>query len=888
MKWIRFFFISKLSIRFILLLLVNGFVVFSMSAQILHVSIVNNHGQAIPNTTVFIRETAHGMMADDRGEFQTKIITGDYTLDISSLGYESKTMSISVPPEGLTLQIQLSEKIFSLPEVTVTPGKEDPALRIMRNVIARAPYHLHQVKSYESNIYFKGTFIIEKIPALILSQIKEIDFKQIIGKVLVYESQNEVKFVAPNNYEQRVIALSTTIPESAGITDRLPVNMITMNIYNPKANGGLMGPGSFAVYNFKLEEAFYENEHTIYKIRIIPRKKNAQLVNGWLHIVDDTWTVKQAQLNISDFASSVQYNLNFHEIKPGAFLVSASEINMELSVMGIKGNGRFFASVKYDKLETSDQITIATTNAITKDTQAITEQKPQKPPSRQEQKTLQQIEELAAKDNLTNREAYRMAQLVEKSLETPEIKAEKRQLEHKPADSTIVVTRDTLALLRDSSFWNNVRIQPLREEEIKSYVQFDSLRLVTDSLKSADSLKNRTIEKWMSHLLMGEKINFKKKYYLQYDGLLGALADYNFVDGFRIGQRIETGIYFDPNQNRSLSIAPAVHYTTGRKQVDYMIDGTLHYAPLHLGKLSVSAGRTISDFAGANSPGRFINTLSSFIAGRNLIKFYQKRYADVSNEIDIANGIRLTTHINYEKRNDLENAASYNLLKREPASNRPHGQTGQMSEHEAYIANIEIAYTPRHHYTIWKGQKRYLNSAFPTIRLRYSKGFQMGNTQNASFEKIETSITQDLHLGLFDRLIYAVNAGTFLSAKQTYLPDFKHFQTNEIVFTENLLFTSFMLENYRYATNDKWIQAHVTYYSQYILLKQIPFLQGYLFDEAIHLRTLWTPALNHNEAGYSIGISDLGRIGVAVGFREMKYESVGIVVSFPLLNLMKK
>jgi hypothetical protein len=405
---------------------------------------------------------------------------------------------------------------------------------------------------------------------------------------------------------------------------------------------------------------------------------------------------------------------------------------------------------------------------------------------------------------------------------------------------------------------------------------------VTDSLKSADSLQNRTLGKWMSHLLMGEKIKVGKQFYIQYGGLLSALTDYNFVDGFRLGQRVEAGVNFD--RNRSLSIAPAVYYTTARKQVDYTIDGTLTYAPLRIGKLSVSAGNTLSDFAGADIPGRLVNTLSSFIAGRNTVKFYQKRFAVVENEIDIANGLRLTTRFNYEKRNDLENAISYNLLNRTPASNRPHGQIERMPDHDAYIADIELSYTPRHYYTIREGRKRYLNSSFPTIRLRYSKGFPMGNSLNATFDKIETSITQDIRLGLFDRLLYTVNAGTFLSSKQACFPDFKHFQTNEIIVTENPLYTSFMIENYRYSTHDKWLQVHVSYFSQYLLFKQIPFLQRYLFDEALHLRTLWTPTLNHNEAGYSIGFGDIGRIGVAVSFRKMKYESVGIVVSIPFVR----
>jgi len=276
---------------------------------------------------------------------------------------------------------------------------------------------------------------------------------------------------------------------------------------------------------------------------------------------------------------------------------------------------------------------------------------------------------------------------------------------------------------------------------------------------------------------------------------------------------------------------------------------------------------------------------SSYLVARNTVKFYQKRFVTVSNEIDLANGLKLTTGFDYEKRNDLENLISYNLFNKIPSSNRPHGQTGQMPGHEAYIANFGLQYTPRHYYTIRQGQKQYLDAAFPTFRLQYSKGFPMGNNINASFDKIAISAFQNIQFGLFDKLFYAVNVGTFLSSKQIYFPDYKHFQTNELFITENLLDMSFAMENYRSSTNDKWLQAHVSYTTQYLLIKQIPAFQRFLFDEAIHLKTLWTPVQNHNEAGYSIGLGDIGRIGVMVTFSKLKYENVGFFISFPLLNL---
>ena len=867
----------------LLLLAVTGLLLTSsLSAQTLIGRITNTKGQDIPNATFFIRETSHGIMANENGEFRIKLEKGDYTCEISSLGFEKKIMTITVPEEGLTLSINLTEKVYSLREVTVTPGKEDPAYRIMRNVIARAPYHLHQVKSYESDVYMKGSFKIDKVPALIKSQIDK-ETKDMIGKLLLYESQSKVKYSEPDKYEQHVVAISSSIPEGMNPDDNELLGIMTSNIYSPTMFGGLLAPGSFSIYKFFLEDSYPEGDSYINKIRVSPRKKNGLLVSGWLYIVEDTWTIQQANLSVSQSGISVNFNLTYHEIKKGAFLPAAFDMSMKLSLMGVKGGGQFYASIKYNNLETNDNVVSAKVNNVTNLKPAVSAQNTQ---TKKQQKNLKKLEELSAKEELSTREAYKMAKLVQETVESDEVKEKKRRLEIRPLDSMIIVTRDSLAFKRDSSFWNNTRTLPLLEEELRSYVQRDSINRGTDSIVSSDSLKNRSPGKWIMGLAFGENINFSKKYYFKYDGILLSCKEYNFVDGFRIGQRLETGINID--NNRVLSISPAIYYTTARKEIDFTIDGSLSYAPLKNGFINVSTGNTIADYAGRNGTGRFGNTLGSLLFAGNTAKFYQKKFASISNKIDIANGLILTTGFKYENRNDLENKASYNFFNKQPNSNRPHGQTEIMPDHKAYVADITIEYTPKHYYSIWKGRKYYNYTSFPTMSLSYKKGFPGGDDKNTSFDNIEATVFQTVKLNLFNNIFYEVNAGTFLSSKQAYLADYKHFRTNEMFLSGKSFSNSFYMDNYIYATKDKWLQAHVAFQSNYLLIKQLPFMQRMLFDEAIHLHTLWTPVINYNEAGYSIGLGGLGRLGVFVGFNKLKYESTGVLITLPIMSLMNK
>jgi hypothetical protein len=844
------------------------------AAQLLSGRIIDTKGQPVPNATFYIRELTLGLIADGQGDFRTKIEPGHYTCEISSLGYERKTVTVAIPAEGLTLNVELQEKTYVLREVTVTPGKEDPAYGIMRKVISRAPRHLHQVKSYESEVYLKGPFKVDKVPALIKMQIKDKEIREMIGKTAVLEMQNEVTYHEPDQYRQHVIAVTGTVPAIFNLSDNVPLSMITNNIYTPSAFGGLLAPGSFSLYRFRLEDSYKEDGRYINRIQVTPRKKSGQLVSGQLYIEENTWSVQQANLSLSQAGTGMHFNLTYHEIKPGTFLPTAYDLSLNLDMLGVKGKGQFYASIKYNRLETNDPYPLTAKDTATAPKPAAT---PVKTQTKKQQKDLKKLEELANKEELTTREAYRMAQLMEKAVETEEVKAQKRRLEQRPLDSLITVTRDSLAPLRDSAYWAEHRNLPLREEERLSYLRHDSL----PKTAGTDTRKKSTA----TGLLFGERISTGKKTYIKYDGLLLACPEYNFVDGFRLGQKTEAGISL--SGNRLLSLSPAIYYTTARKEMDVTVDGTLAYAPMQNGKFVLSTGNTTADYAGRNGTGRFGNTLGSLFLAKNTAKFYRKRYISLSNRIDPANGLTLHTGLNYEKRNSLENNTSYRFFGGRPADNLPHGQTGNMPGHSALTADITVEYTPGYRYSVWKGRKFYIDSDYPTVSLHYRRAFGTGN--NSSFERMEATVFQDIRLNLFNRLSCELNAGIFTSSRQTRLPDFKHFRTNEMFLTGKPFNNSFsLLENYRYATDDKWLQAHVAYTSGYLLLKQIPFLQGSLFNESLHIRSLWLPHLNHSEAGYSIGVDGIGRIGIFAGFNGPDYESMGFTVSLPLLNSLVK
>lgn len=834
-------------------------------AQLLTGKITDISGEVIPNATLYIREVALGITADENGEFRASLKKGTYTCDFSSLGYERKTIPVEIQKAETHLAVEMEKRTYALKEVIISANREDPAYAIMRKAIGMAPFYLHQVKKYESTMYVKGSVRIDKLPRLMTLGKDGKKLKSLTDKLFLIESQNEVSFTSPNRYDQKVLAFSSSLP--ADIDASQVMSVMTANIYDPDAFGRIspLAPGAFSYYKFTLDGVSMEGEHMINKIRVQPRKKNPKLVSGWLYIIENSWNVQSADLSATELGITLRFTATYNEVKPSTFLPTAYDIDMNVDAMGIKATGKYYSSVQYKSIDLGETHPAPS---------SPTKQKPQK-----------KLETLASKEELSNREAYKMAKLMKETTEPEEKKKERESLEIRPGDANIKVTVDTLASTRDSIFWQAIRKQPLKKDEIVSYQVKDSLKLKMDTLRSKDSLKNRTFSYWIGKLITGEEFPLSKKVRFGYSGLLRACPQYNFVDGFWLGQQFTLRANF--TEARSLTISPSVYYTTAGKSINWQLNGDYNYAPMRQGKLSLSSGQTTADYNSESGTLLLINSIASLFFGENPVKFYRKEFVSFTNTIDLTNGLPLTTGFTYEKRKALHNRQSYHFFGNAPSSNLPNGQLTPMPENTAMKAKVQIAYTPQYRYWKHRGKKIYAHSDYPTLSLQYETGIPTGSKGSASFDKLEGSISQTIKINEFNRVGYYINAGKFLSAKEVYFPDFKHFDTNELFVTGSSLDNSFsLLNNYPYSTNKQWMQAHLNYTSDYLLFKRLPFLQQYMFDEAVHARILWLPGKNYSEFGYSTGFSNIARIGIFVGLDKGRYDAVGFTISLPVLKSM--
>jgi hypothetical protein len=448
----------------------------------------------------------------------------------------------------------------------------------------------------------------------------------------------------------------------------------------------------------------------------------------------------------------------------------------------------------------------------------------------------------------------------------------KRNFEIK-RDTRYATTADSLAGKRDSIYWTDIRTIPLDSREVTSFVKKDSVQHHLDSVRNDHHNPKFS---YMDIFTGGQIGGDSGKVIIKYDGLLRAAPEYNFADGLWLGQKFS--IETKTGRRNKLKISPFLYYALSRKRLVGGGDINLAYAPMKLGRLDISAGSVSEDF-NPNGILRFNNASSSLIKGKNYNYFYQKDFVSVTNRFDISNGLQFIAGFEIAKRSGLSNHTDYTWGKRSKITPNIYPD-GRFDKTMYYLG---LNYTPYAYYSVANGAKTYEKFTSPTFYARYSEGFSSWQTNNSRYRKLKIGIAQNITVNEFDLFDYTIEGGSFIGNKdKMHFTDYEHFNTSNVMVNLKSPFSSFMLlDNYAASTNRYWVSSMLNYNSKYILLKRLPFLQGKMFTETLHLKNLYTPDMKlYTEAGYSLNLTKMLNIGIYASFRKAEYQESGLRLLF--------
>jgi hypothetical protein len=872
--------------RSVLLFLLLTFSLFSQAQQLSGV-VKSGDGETIPFASIYIKELTTGTTTNISGEYSLNLSPGTYLISFQALGFARVQEKITMTRVNQVKDIVLKHQDYQIKEVRVFSGNEDPAYPIMRKAISLAPYFLRQVKHYKSNVYLKGGFDMNKVPALFRKQLKEEGIVQ--GETYVAESVNEIIFNAPNKFEHRQISKRSTIPNDS---EEEVLGYLNYSFYDSDNELAVtpLSRKAFSFYKFRYEGFFRQDEYYINKIKVTPKRKNQKLFEGYIYIVDKLWNLHSVDLVNKQFFGKIHIKQVQEQVKGKAWLPVSHQFDVDVKTMGFNVTANYGGSVKYEEVDLNDELPVPTSLKMAYAEMEQEEELQEEASEAVLNKNQQKIEALLQKEDLNNREMVKLSRLMEK--ENQGMEQMTRGLELESRDSTYKIIKDD-RVPADSLDWNKIRPIPLSKKEVESFGLKDSLTLAlagmeTDSVNVEEKPKKMV---FLGNVLAG------KMYYLadstitfSYKGLLNPNNfGFNSVDGWLLMQNFDVRFYFNNDRKSRLDITPSFKYAINREKFNWNVDTKFHFDHVSHTMFTLYAGQWSKDFNEETGIAPFVNTATSLLLKENYMRLYQDNYIQGRARTDLANGLEFNFIFKYQNIDRLVNNTDYSFgyPKRDYLENNNINgiDASAFDGKKSLYVESKLKYTPKYFYRIDKGKKRMIHSDYPTFTALYRRGLDGVLNTTSHYDLLELSIDQELEWSFMYALNYHLRAGYYFNNSSMHFANYTHFNTHEFPVSFKDWTQNFnLLNDYEKSTNQWYVEGHFNYSTPYLLVKNIPFLQDKLWNENLYFHHLTQANFkNYNEVGYGISqIFLLMNVGVFAGFEELEYKRWGFRLSLDL------
>lgn len=844
--------------------------------------ILDKQGNPIPFATIFVKEANKGLAANDKGKFQIYVEPGTYTVKFQSIGFKPVTQTVRVGDGTTSINVTLEEAVYDLSQVTVS-SKDNPSVWIMRKAIALGQQYKRAVGSYDSDVYLKVSFNARKYSRILKFMTpKSIDIPK-EGKTYFGEMLTKISFDAPDTYSQKVISFRTTLP-GADSKDNFPgLEFLSTSIYDNSFSDipSPLGLNAFSYYQFKLIGSSLENNVPIYKILVQPKRPSGKFFSGYLYISDNTYAVKNADLNFEMSFGKANFKIAFDLIDESAVLPSSYQLFADGSLLGSSGWVKSSGSLKYSN------VAIIGRNYKAKQVAAApkkvaTPPAPDKRKVEREKKRSEKMSKLLDKTALSNSEMNKLAKLV------------KEEEEEKRPDSLKMKSLELKGLDRvefsddynkkDTSYWGDLRPIPLDEEERAAFNQVDSVKSLKERISAFTNVSRGSETISWANLVGGGYIYNKNGLELKTKGLLNPEFTYfNAVDGFTIGTRLALFKTYTSSREINFYLYPKYSFNRSKPMATALFSHL--FAPKHIGWLNIGGTYANIDINQSQPVQPFVNSITSLFWKDSYTREMDVKGGFASIGYELANGLLANATFSYYKRDLLNNITSYSFLEKSKQydPNMPGNSylvDHPLTPHKQATFQATLTYTPQQYYRFDGNKKKYVKSDYPTFELLYRKGLL--NESASSYSLVQLKSWKRWDLGFLSELYYSIEGGSFFNANKLQLPDFHFPNVDRTFFTLQPTKQSFhLIPFYQFATPSWFVEAHSLYEADNIILKQLPFFKGTVFTENLYLSYYHSQALrNYVEVAYGIDkIWVLMEVKAIVGFADGKYRSWGISIS---------
>jgi len=843
-------------------------------------------GEPLAFATIFVPQTGSGAVSNALGEYEIRLEPGRYELTFQFIGFRTLLRTVEIPAEQWQkLDIRMETQPIELKMTGINLGGEDPAYTVMRKAIAKAAWHRQQLDRYSAEVYIKGSGRLINAPFLLRKSIK----KEGIDSTLAFttESVSRIEYQRPNRFTEKVIAVRSQGDDFS----TSPMPFINSSFYENTVSDALspLSPKAFAHYRFKLESFFVDRHYGINKIKVTPRNPGESLFDGYLFIIEDSWSIYSVQLGTYQSGFRFQIEQVFSPIQDLAWLPVSHKYEISGKVMGF--------SIAFNYLATLSKYQISLNPDLPAEAIKVIDEQVEKEIAEELRQELRKIpadlspqEKLASGQELTRKELRKILNEYEK--------AERQELEAPEIAVTTSTTIDSQAYKKDSLYWELIRPVPLSAQELKGYRFIDSV-VVAEKKEQAEKAEGAgiSVSEDGTSIQVGDASGKFKAHHLLFGGsyplgknrrlTLGSplwRTYFNPVEGFNItdsiGYRIRGG-------KNTFGATFRGRYAFARNRFSPV--GRIYFStakkPLNSTTWEIQGGRFIFQFNERQPIGEWLNTYQALVRGRNFIRWYEKDFARVDLKKTIGTNWSFNAGFEWAHRTHLANRTTQTWFpddSRGYGTNEPNAEelTLPLPEREkAAVLRLGLTARPWQKYQLRDGQKSPIEGSSPTLSLSYRKGIEGLWQSQVNYDYLEAGFHHYFRTGAYGTLDVRFEAGIFLNNTAVGFADYRHFMGNQIAaITADPTMSYRLLDYYVYSTRDKFASVFAHQHFRKLLLTRITPVWIAGLKENLFINYLSTPkATNYFEIGYGLeNIFRFFRVEAAASFEGGKFKDAGI------------
>ncbi len=825
--------------------------------------ITDTKKQPIPFATIYSEQTMEGTLANSNGIFTLNLSPGLHTICIKHMGHKTQLVPVDIKKDTLQLDVSLQPQVFTIPEARILASGEDPAYGIMRKAIAMSSYYLKQVSEYRCRVYLKGTGVIKEIPRLLERTLKKEGIEE--GKHFVTEHLSKIHFSLPNNIEQEVLSIRSSGQESGA----QPMDFITLSLYHDiQGIASPLGSDALAIYTFRHDGSFYDQDYLVHKIYVEPKSKGAMGYRGHIYITEGLWHLHSVQLTLERNMFTIDINQLYAPHDGHIWMPISHNFKVIGKTMGFKVHYHYVASVKDYELTWNKNISHVHFAKLVE----------------------QYFNDRAITDSLLNKQSQDSATyaLIKKeSISKKEGRKLKRQIKKQTKSKPSLEIKDNYTIKdsaekRTNEYWQEVRPIPLTQNEKISFKD----TLIVDST-GVDTSRTRRKNKFRWDSPISGYSYFTDSTYFHIPGIINPMGwSYNTVDG--PVYRHKFGLTHNSTQNQRWQVNGMVGYAFSRKDLLANADITWHLDRIKRTSIHLEAGTESTPFHQHLEFNAFSNMLSTLFYKENLTKYYERNYLSGYYKTDIINGLVAKFHGTFAYNKQLFNNADFYLTNPWDKTFTPNipinSSTAEMSSHHNAEVGLRLSYTPRHYYTLRNGYKQMLFSNWPTFTLGYLQGFTRAD-KNINYAWVMGQIDYSLKDNYWGSFQWKLK-GAWAPESPSHFTNYEHITTQPFFLTTKSLNPVFKgLPLYKYSGREYTAQFHMRWLKNNFLITRLPWLNKSFATEHLAFRIAKTDRLQQPWMEVAYGINNLFLLINAeafTAFKGRKHQLSGLRIVLPI------